>query len=487
MKNFNKWLRYLAAFIAGCTSIAAYAQTPDFSGSWVGRTVCPVGPVEFTIEIQGKDATLTYDGYGPQKLYAANLPMKLTYRSSDMYVHFAGPSQGADFGSSAGNLAADGSIKNVMGIKVNGQYCNTLRLIRKTTADQSAKAPGFNAKGLSHENLVTLLMQGSFAAINTAASSSMFNSLYGSYLNSYAQQCAADPKTRPKDFVEMTNLQCVQEGITTTYYRNGTFSESAPYCTQWKDVPSGLFADPKMWEVKKKLDAVFLGDTYKHLFAATQGLGLGLGVGAGGAAMPSPKQIAEAAATRAKDMQALIEMNGCNSPGLMRFQENLRLYAMNRPFGIRPDGSTAPPIPIPATGTAFEDPNYAALLEELIKGEARSWQINKYVLKSIADPTVASRDDQGRPLDVSAKYRFGGMDGVRTGSMRVTFIEGYPECLYFSDQPDSCRAPDKKVVAQYVHGAFLPQNLTVATPAHDPVAQEKRRMEREAARRKLMR
>lgn len=486
MKNFTKWLSYLASFIAGCAPFAANAQTPDFSGTWVGKAICSIGPVEFSMEIQGQEAKLTYDGYGPQKLYAASLPMKVTYRPSDMNVFFAGYGKGADFGSSAGTLAADGNIKNLMGLKVNGQYCGTSTLTRKATLDQAAKAPAFNAKGLEHENLVTLLMQGRFAVINTSAASSMFNALYGSYLNAYAQQCAANPKTRPKEFVEMTNLQCVQQGITTTYYRNGTFSESAPYCTRWKDVPSGMFADPKMWEVKKKLDAAFLGDTYKHLFAATKGLGLGLGVGA--AVMPNVKQIAEAAMARAKDMKALIEMNGCDSPGLMRFQENLRLYAMNRPFGIRPDGSTEPPIPIPAPGTKFEDPNYVALLEELIKSEAPSWQINKYVLKSIASPTITSRDDLGRPLDMRANYRFGGMDSVRTGSMRVTFIEGYPECLYFWDKPDSCRAPDKMVVSQYVHGVFSLQNVAAAAQdevkKEDPLILQKRREAREEARRK---
>lgn len=477
MTNLKKWLHYLSAFIMGCTFFAANAQTPNLNGTWVGKLMCPIGLVEFTIDVQDKEGTLSYDGYGPQKLYATSFPMKVTHRWSDMYVQFSGPKPGADFGSFAGSLLADGTIANVLGIKVNGVDCTSFPLIRKEDLDQSAKAPGFNAQGLNHEGFVTRLMQGNFAATSITPDSPLFNGLYGSYLYAYARQCAADPKTRPKDFVEMTNLQCVQQGITTTYYRNGAFSESAPYCTQWKDILSGSFADPKMWEEKKKLDTVFLGDTYKHMFAATKGFGLEFG----GAVMPNPRQIAEAAVTRAKDMEALVKTNGCNSPGLMRFQENLRLFAMSRPFGIRPNGSLEPPIPIPSPGKAFEDPNYVALLEELIKGEARSWQVYKYVLKSIANPTITSRDALGRPLDISAKYRFAGMDDFQTGSMRVTFIDGYPACLYFWDKPNSCRVPNKMVVSKYVYGAFSPQNTAVATPVEDPLVQAKNQKEREQA------
>ncbi|MEO7345374.1 MAG: hypothetical protein ABIU85_11125, partial [Methylotenera sp.] len=301
-------------------------------------------------------------------------------------------------------------------------------------------------------------------------------SLYGSYLSSYARKCTANAKTRPKNFVEMTNLKCGDERITATYYSNGMYTESAPYCTRWDDVPNGLYADPKMWEVKKKLDAVFLGDTYKNIFAFLKSTEPDI---YGGVFEPSPQKMLAAITTIAKDMGALVEMNACNSLGLMRFQENLRLYAINRPFGIRLDGSSGAPIPIPAPGTTFKDPNYETLLEDLVKGEARSWQTNKYLLKSIADPSVISRDSQGRPLSVTAGYRFGGMSGMAAGSVTLTFFEGYPECLYFFDKPNSCRSPNKEVTARYVHGGYSLQNTPLLTPEEQRLATEKKAKESE--------
>lgn len=454
MKKIGKLSGGLAIFVV-CISSLANAQARDFSGTWTGKAVCPIGSVEFTMEIQGENGTFTYGGYGPQKLYATKFPINVTYMQKEMYVHFAGLNQGANFGSFQGTLLADGTVGNVYGLKVNNGYCKEFSLSRGKVGDRSRvskEAPSFNAKGLANEPLLTKLMQGSFATINVPTDHILFNSLYGSYLSSYARKCAANPKTRPKNFVEMTNLQCGDERITATYYSNGMYTESAPYCTRWKDVPNGLYADPKMWEVKKKLDAAFLGDTYKNIFAFLKKLDkpdIYEGV-----FEASSQRMLAAITTITKDMDALVKMNACNSPGLMRFQENLRLYAINRPFGIRLDGSSGAPIPIPAPGTTFKDPNYETLLEDMVKGEARSWQTNKYLLKSVANPSVISRDSQGRPLSVAAGYRFGGMGGMAAGSVTLTFYEGYPECLYFFDKPNSCRSPNKEVTARYVHGGY---------------------------------
>lgn len=180
-------------------------------------------------------------------------------------------------------------------------------------------------------------------------------------------------------------------------------------------------------------------------------------------------------------MRALIERNKCDGAGLSRFQENLRLYALNKPFGIQLNGKLEPALPIPPPGTAYEDPDFAALLEELIKGEVAYWQVNKYVLKSVASPQVVSRDELRRPLELKANYRYEALSGVQTGSIRLTFADGYPECLYFSDQPQTCRSPDKKAVSKYVHGMFSPKSVAAASPELDPAAQEQAQRERDIA------
>lgn len=486
MKKLGKLVGGLALLLfVVCISSLANAQAPDFSGTWTGKAECPIGSVEFTMEIQGSNGTFTYRGHGPQKLYATKFPVvEVRFQPREMLVFFNGPNPNESFQSFGGKLLADGTVGGVYGLKVNGAYCKEFPLSRDKTGDQSRVskgAPSFNAKGLANESLLVKLMQGNFAAIDVPTDHAVFNSLYGSYLGSYARQCTANAKTRPKNFVEMTNLQCGDERTTATYYSNGTYTESAPYCARWKDVPNGLYADPKMWEVKKKLDAVFLGDKYKHIFSFLKATKPDIYAGV---FEPSPQRIVAAIATGARDMDALVEMNACDSPGLMRFQENLRLYALNRPFGIRSDGSSGAPIPIPASGTTFKDPNYETLLEDLVKGAARSWQTNKYLLGSVANPSVISRDSQGRPLSVKAGYRFGGMAGMQQGSVTVTFFEGYPECLYFFDKPNSCRSPNKDVTARYVHGSYSLQNTSRLTPEEKHLEKEKEAKASEERRKK---
>lgn len=472
MKKIVDSIGGLAVFLVFISS-SAIALAADFSGNWSGKTDCPIGPVEFTIKIQGGNGTFIYAGYGPKKLYATTFPVETRFQQQEMLIFFSGPAPGDNFQSFGGKLMADGTVSGVYGLKVNGGYCKEFSLTRIKAGSQpqtSKQAPNLNVKGLANESLLTKIFQGDFLVINVPTDHALFNSLFGSYLSSYAHKCAADPKTRPKNFVEMTNLECGDERITATYYTNGMWTESAPYCARWDDVPNGLYADPKMWKVKQKLDAVLLGDTYKNIFAFLKPAEPDI---LDGVFEASPQKMLAAITTITKDMDALVGMNACQSPGLVRFQENLRLYAINRPFGIRLDGSSGAPIPIPSAGSAFKDPNYVALLEDLVKGEARSWQANKYVLKSISNPTVKSRDRQGRPTAISAGYQFAGMAGMQQGYVIVTFFEGYPECLYFSDKPNACRSPDKDVIARYAHGGYSLQDSSSLTAEQKRLASEK--------------
>lgn len=481
MKTVGTVVTSLVFLFIVCLPVAANAQSPDFSGTWTGRTACPVGPVEFTLQVQGNNGMLIYPGYGPEKLYATEFPITVTFQQPEMYVHFAGSDQGADFGSFRGTLLADSTVDRVLGLQVNQTYCDEFRLSRHE-AETQVGAPNLLTNGLTNAALFTSLFQGEFSTIAVPADHVVFNSLFGSYLGAYARQCAADARTRPRDFVEMTNLECGEERVTATFFRNGMYTQSAPYCSRWEERPNGLYADPTMWEVKRKLDDVLLGDTYSNVLAFVNYMEGGSDIYES-AFEASPQMIMSAMATADRDMDALVAMNACDSPELMRFQENLRLYAINRPFGIRPDGSAAAPTPIPAAGQTFRDPDYVMLLEDLVQGAARSWQANKYLLNSITNSSVTTRDALGRPDAVRAQYRYGGMGGMATGTVTLTFFEGYPECLYFSDKPNACRPADKLVTSRYVHGGYALGNAAVQTPAEQRAASEEAANASEARRR----
>ena len=72
---------------------------------------------------------------------------------------------------------------------------------------------------------------------------------------------------------------------------------------------------------------------------------------------------------------------------------------------------------------------------------------------SISDPIV-QRDPLGRPVRITAQYSYAGMQGTQRGRVTVSFKDGAPDCLYFSDNPDSCRLPAAGVVSAFEKNAY---------------------------------
>ncbi len=64
------------------------------------------------------------------------------------------------------------------------------------------------------------------------------------------------------------------------------------------------------------------------------------------------------------------------------------------------------------------------------------------------------RDPLGRPVRITAQYSYAGMQGTQRGRVTVSFKDGAPDCLYFSDNPDSCRLPAAGVVSAYEKNAY---------------------------------
>ena len=101
----------------------------------------------------------------------------------------------------------------------------------------------------------------------------------------------------------------------------------------------------------------------------------------------------------------------------------------------------------------FKDPNYERLLDDLIVDESQAWMMNRYEQGTVR-PGKITRDAQGRPSDVDADYSYMGMGRKLRGKVRVTFRDGMPECLYFSDMPTACRAASPRVISAYRHHQY---------------------------------
>src|SRR5262249_38894878 len=65
---------------------------------------------------------------------------------------------------------------------------------------------------------------------------------------------------------------------------------------------------------------------------------------------------------------------------------------------------------------------------------------------------------------IRAKYFFmsPAKPGRTQGSVNVSFTNGMPACIYFSDAPDKCQTPNRRIVQRYSSGAYVDANALQA-------------------------
>ncbi len=295
----------------------------------------------------------------------------------------------------------------------------------------------FSARGARNAALLTKIYRGEFADVALERDDMQFAALYNAYLNAYAKRC---DRHLPPDKVELTYQECRRERIS---YNNWGM-ETGRTCVAWRTRGTDLFAHPDMHEAKVALDALQGVDAIRNvigMLSAENPLGNALSL------------VGNVTVLR-RDMATVVQTNACDSPGLMRFQDNLRLFALSERPKQLGGQATVSSVVNPPPGTLFEDQNYAELLEDLVYDQARSWVMNKYRRGSISNVSVTSRDALGRPTKIKARYTYNGMNGQTRGLVTLEFDEGWPECLYFADNPLACRTPNRRIVAAYADGDY---------------------------------
>ena len=301
-----------------------------------------------------------------------------------------------------------------------------------------------SAAGLTNERTLTSLYLGEFDKIDLERDALLFNALFQDYLDACAVRCKA---TLPADAVEMTRPVCVREQYPVNRY-GGRVGPS--YCVAYEQQGRGLYADPALYAVKTQLDQTANGEAVRNVFALMRQANP-----AGAAAV-----LASTAAALKRDMDALVGMNRCASPGIRRFQDNLMLFAQGkRPIRLDGEGGTSTATRAPQAARApagpFQDSDYTRLLEDLVAEQSKSWAMNRYVGGSMSRVSVANRDEAGRPTRLAGQYAFISLDGRKNqGSVTVDFADGAPQCLYFFDFPAECRAANRRVASAYLNGAY---------------------------------
>jgi len=194
-------------------------------------------------------------------------------------------------------------------------------IARKAEARRAQLATGgFSSKGLKNEELFANIFLGDFESIPFERDDMSFSALFGAYLKSFAEYC---PSSLPSNKVEMTRQRCV----TVEETRNGWGTLISSTCVEWKTEGTGLYADPALYAARLSVDRA---QAAKILNPKSGGGILG-GLAEALVDFSSGKTLNEMgkAIDVSSDIAPLVRMNTCSGPGLKRFQENLRRFALN--------------------------------------------------------------------------------------------------------------------------------------------------------------
>lgn len=190
---------------------------------------------------------------------------------------------------------------------------------------------GFTSKGLKNEELFANIFLGEFESIPFQRDDISFSALFGAYLKSYAEYC---PSSLPSNKVEMTRQVCAAY----TETRNGWGVVINTTCTRWRTEGTGLYADPSLYAAKSSAERAQAA----KILNPKSGGGILEGLAEALVDFTSGKTLNEMgkAVDVSSDVAPLVSMNACSGPGLKRFQENLRRFALNE----RPLVDPLPPV-----------------------------------------------------------------------------------------------------------------------------------------------
>ena len=310
----------------------------------------------------------------------------------------------------------------------------------------------FTAKGLNHEQDLTDLFVGNFADLSFDRGSLAFSQLFETYLEAYWRYCS---DSLPSNKVEMTTLECADPPAPIRLPSDGPPPQ--PHgCLTWKKVSLG-WADPALYAAKRQLDLQQSVNQLKDMVGSIK----------------NPMRMIVGAGELSGDTDAMVRLNACGGPGLKRFEDNVALFSMGKQPLLLP-GEPPPAAPKALSAGALADSDYNRLLEDLIADQAKTWLANRYLPGSTSHMIVA-HDPRGRPSMIRAKYLFTSplTSGRTQGSVNVSFTDGMPTCIYFSDAPGTCQTPDRRLVTKYATGGYIDPNASSSgsSPAAAPPVQ----------------
>lgn len=329
---------------------------------------------------------------------------------------------------------------------------------RPTSPPATASAPAkpssatpahFTAAGLNDEDDLVRIYSGDFQSVKLDRGGMPFMMIISGYMTDFGNECK---QFLPPNKVEITQQVCNDASVSPPVSRDGVHDIygnpiRTSGCSGYHTEGTGVYADPQLYAAVNDVTA----QAQAHLVQNMLGVSTGKG---GRAANPFTigSQLNDQIVAAGGEAKALISANGCGSPGLSNFQSNLIRFAKNE-NPVKYAGAIAPTPVASPSGSPSKDTDYTRLLDDLVTDNARGWMMNRYQPGSISDPIV-SHDPKGFPVRIMARYSYSGTQGRQSGRVTLSFKDGIPDCLYFSDAPDNCRAASQRVISAYQRNAY---------------------------------
>ena len=289
--------------------------------------------------------------------------------------------------------------------------------------------------GLYYAEFYDLIYRGHFEHIKMTRKDQEFLAIFGKYLRSYGTKCS---QYLPKDKVEILELECVKERVTTNVYG----AEINRYCVEWKWDGTGIYARKDLYNAKEKLLNMESDETLASALGKLNDPNL---LGNSVDALHKANGLND-------DMRKFFSLNSCNSEAVKQFEENLKRFALNE-TSIRIDKASKY-VEMKKGGGPTGAQNFEKLLNDFIQNQSKTWSFNRYVINSISSLVINTKDEKERPREISASYSYSGFGGQKKGSVRVTFINGLPDCIYFFDFPQNCKTPNSSLLNSYAKGNY---------------------------------
>lgn len=324
---------------------------------------------------------------------------------------------------------SNGKVQIEHTLLMEDSYLETDKLVNETQSMQ------LNTDGLYYAEFFDYIFRGHFENVDIGQDDMEFLLIFDSYLRTFGRNCS---EYLPEDKVDIMDQECATETVT----RNGYGMELSRYCSEWRTVKSNLHARPELYNAQIHLSNMQSADAMRTAVSMMTDPN----------AVGNSVDLIHKANGLRNDMSQIFQLNPCNSPGIRRFEENLRLFALHKP-SIRMEEESKYTT-MKTSGGPSGPQNFTKLVDDLVTIQSRTWAFNRYIPGSVTGLTVQSKDNEGRPIALKANYSYKGFGGNSNGWVQVTFINGLPKCIYFFDYPNNCKNPSSSIVASYSKGDY---------------------------------